>query len=305
MRRRLLLPLLALGSLTFASSATAAYRPAWSFSLSDTRPATAPALSSTLTQAPGESASRRVAVRYPPEFGFNPGFSVAGCTAAQEQADACPESSRIGTTRAVTALGAFSGPVYLTEDFRLLSYLRGLGVIGQKFEGKLYLGADGSVETVFDDLPNFQATVAEIAVEGGRRGILLTPRRCGRYTLTGTFASHAGDRVTRTVPVDISGCSARPVISRLRARPRRFRRRTILSWQLSQPAARSSVSVQRLGRRGWRELRTLSASGRIGRNSLRLSGRRLRPGRYRFVVRATGRGGMLSRSQSVRARRLR
>jgi hypothetical protein len=227
---------------------------------------------------------------------------VAGCTRAQEEADACPESSRIGRNRAVTALGEFSGPVYLSEDFRLLAYLRGLaGVVGDKFEGKLYLNADGSVETVFDNLPNFQATVAEIAIEGGRRGVLLTPRRCDRYTVTGTFESHAGDRVTRTVPITIAGCAVRPVISRLRARPRRFRRRTTLTWRLSAPAVRTSVSVQRLSRRGWHELRTLRASG----NSLRISGRRLRPGRYRFVVRARGSGGMLSRSRSVRARRLR
>jgi hypothetical protein len=295
-----------LGLLLFAPAAEAAYEPNWSLHLSETGPAAAPAITSTLTQKSGESASRRIAVRYPPQFGFNPGFSVNGCTQAQEQADACPESSRIGTTRAVTVLGAFSGPVYFTEDFRVLAYLRGLGgAIGQRFEGKLYLGADGSVETVFDDLPNFQATFAEIAVEGGRRGIVLTPRRCGRYSLSGTFTSHAGDRVTRSLPVQISGCPVRPVISRVRVRPRRFRRRTILGWRLSEAAGRTTASVQRLGRSGWRELRTLTAPGRVGSNSLRISGRRLRPGRYRFVLRASGRGGMLSRSRSVRARRLR
>jgi hypothetical protein len=293
-----------LGFLLFAPAAEAAYDPSWSFHMSDTGPAAAPAITSTLTQKSGESANRRIAVRYPPQFGFNPAFSLKGCTSAQEQADACPESSRIGTTRAVTMLGTFSGPVYFTEDFRVIGYLRGLGgAIGQRFEGKLYLEPDGSVETVFDNLPNFKSTLAEIAVEGGRRGIVLTPRRCGRYSLTGTFTSHAGDRVTRILPVEISGCAVRPVISRARARPRRFRRRTVLRWRLSQAAGRTSVSVQRLGRSGWRELRILAASGRLGSNSLRISGRRLRPGRYRFVLRVEGR--MLSRSRGVRVRRLR
>jgi hypothetical protein len=292
--------------LLFAPAAEAAYEPAWSFHLSDNRPAVAPAITSTLSQRSGESATRRVSVRYPSEFGFNPGFSAKGCTPAQEQADACPESSRIGTTRAVTVLGTFSGPVYLTEDFRVLAYLRGLGgAIGQRFEGKLYLGADGSIETIFDHLPNFQATFAEIAVEGGSRGLVLTPRRCGRYILTGSFTSHAGDRVTRTVPIETAGCAERPVISKLRAKPRRFRRRTTVRWRLSQPASRTNVSVQRLGRSGWRELRTAAGPGRLGANSLRISGRRLRPGHYRFVLRAEGRGGMISRSRSVRARRVR
>src|SRR5919198_516500 len=113
--------------LLLTPSAEAAYDPDWSFQLSDNRPASAPAIVSTLTQSQGESATRRISVRYPTAFGFNPGFSVVGCTAAQEKADACPESSRIGTTRAVTLIGSFSGPVYLSEDYRVLAYLRGLG----------------------------------------------------------------------------------------------------------------------------------------------------------------------------------
>ena len=306
MRRAALIGCLICMPLAAAPPADAAYRPAFSLSFSDSRPAVAPAVKATLTQGQGESASRRLAVRYPPQFGFNPGFAVTGCTPPQERANACPESSRLGTSRAVTMLGSFSGPVYLTEDFRLLSYLRGLGgAIGQKFEGRLYLDSDGSVEVVFDDLPNVSATVAETSLAGGSRGLLLTPRDCGRYSVTSTFTSHAGDTVTRVMPIDIAGCPERPVISRPRARPRRFRRRTVLSWSLSEPARRTSVTVERLERSDWRALRTLAGPGRAGRNALAISGRRLRPGRYRFVLRARGRNGLLSYSRSVRARRLR
>ena len=168
-----------------APAADAAYDPAYSLRLSESRPASAPAMTSTLTQRSGESANRRIAVRFPPQFGFNPGFTVTGCTAAQEQANACPESSRIGSERVVSMLGEFSGPAYLSEDFRLLVYLRGVGgAVRQKFEGKLYLQPDGGVEIVFDDLPNVSATLAEIAVDGGRRGLVLTPFDCGRYSVT-------------------------------------------------------------------------------------------------------------------------
>src|SRR4051812_13832302 len=111
--------LVVLGFLLFAPAAEASYDPAWSFHLSDDRPAVAPVITSTLSQGSGESPTRRVSVRYPQQFGFNAGFSVKGCTPAQEQADACPESSRIGSTRAVTVLGTFSGPVYITDDFRV------------------------------------------------------------------------------------------------------------------------------------------------------------------------------------------
>jgi hypothetical protein len=280
----------------------AAYSPAFSLTLSDGRPAAAPAVTATVTQAPGESASRRLAVRYPPQFGFNPGFAVTGCAAAQEQAGACPEASRIGTSRAVTILGTFSGPVYLSEDFRLLSYLQGpAGVPEQKLEGKLYLHPDGSIETVFDDLPNFPATLAETAVEGGSRGLLLTPRHCGSYSVAGSFTSHDGEEAGSDVAIAITGCPERPVIGGLRVRPRRFRVHTTLRWRLSQAARRTSVSVQRLAGSHWRELRILAGPGRLGENRLRVGGRWLRPGRYRFVLRALGRDGLASRSRAVRA----
>jgi hypothetical protein len=300
--RRALLGLVACAALAAVPPVEAAYQPAFSLRMSDTRPASAPAVTATLTQAPGESASRRLAVRFPPQFGFNPDFAVRGCEPAAERADACPESSRIGSSRAVNLLGTFSGPVYLTADFRLLSYLRGLGgAVGQRFEGKLYLGPDGSIEVVFDDLPNFPTTLAETAVDGGSRGLLLTPRQCGRYRVTGSFTSHSDEHVTSDVPVEITGCHARPVILGLRARRPRSGTSTTLSWRLSAPALRTSVSVQRLARSRWREARRLVGPGRRGVNRLRISGRNLRAGRYRFVLRAVARSGLVSLSRSVEA----
>jgi hypothetical protein len=300
--RRALLGLVAGAALAAVPSVEAAYQPAFSLRMSDTRPASAPAVTATLTQAPGESASRRLAVRYPPQFGFNPGFAVRGCEPAEEQSDACPESSRIGSSRAVNVLGTFSGPVYLTADFRLLSYLRGLGgAVGERFEGKLYLGPDGSIEVVFDDLPNFPTTLAETTVEGGSRGLLLTPRQCGRHSVTGSFTSHEGEHVTSDVPIEVTGCPGRPVVLGLRARPRRFSAWVTLSWRLSEPALRTSVSVQRLERSHWRELRRLVGPGRRGANRMRVSGRNLRAGRYRFVLRAVGRSALVSPSRSVGA----
>jgi hypothetical protein len=292
--------LLACVALAPVPAAQAAYRPQFSLELSDTRPAAAPAVTARVTQSPGESANRRLALRYPPQFGFNPGFAVQGCAPAAEQVDACPESSRIGSSRAVNLLGEFSGPVYITPDFRLLSYLNGPGgAARQKLEGKLYLRPDGSVETVFDNLPNFPTTLAETTVEGGSRGVLLTPRTCGRYTLTGSFTSHADEQVTAERPVDVAGCPNRPVITALRARPRRFRTHTTLAWRLSQPALHTSVSVQRLERSRWRELRRVRGPGRLRGNRLRIGRRGLRPGRYRFVLRAVSRDGLVSLSRFV------
>lgn len=289
-------------ALALAAPAEAAYRPAFSLTLSDGRPAAAPAVTARITQEPGESASRRLAVRYPPQFGFNPGFAVTGCAASQETAGACPEESRVGSSRAVTLLGTFSGPVYLSQDFRLLAYLRGpAGLPEQKLEGKFYVHSDGGIEVVFDDLPNLPATLAETTVEGGSRGLLLTPRRCGSYRVAGSFTGHGGEEARSDVPVEIAGCTQRPVISALRARPRRFRAHTTLRWRLSRAAGRTDVSVQRLAGSRWRELRIVAGPGRIGENRLRVGSRRLRPGRYRFVLRAIGRDGLASHSRSVGA----
>jgi hypothetical protein len=305
MARRGLLALVVCAPLALAPAANAAYDPHFSLELSDTRPASAPAITSTLTQRSGESANRRIAVRFPPQFGFNPAFSVSGCTAAEERASACPESSRLGSERVESMLGSFSGPVYLSEDFRLLVYLRGLaGAVQQKYEGKLYLHPDGGVEIVFDNLPNVSATLAEIATGGGSRGLVLTPLDCGRYNVTGTFTSHSGDTVERVLPIAIRGCAEAPLITRPRARPRRFRRRTLLSWRLSEAGRRTTVSVQRLRGGEWRELRRLRGPARAGGNRLRVSGRRLHPGRYRFVLRAEGPGAFVSRARVVRVRRL-
>jgi hypothetical protein len=302
-RRRAAIVVLACCGLAAATSAQAAYAPSFSLDLSDRSPAAAPTVVARVSQAPGESANRRLAVRYPPQFGFNPGFAVTGCPPANEQANTCPESSRIGRSRAVTLLGEFSGPVYITPDFRLLSYLDGFGGVGrQRFEGRLYLDPDGSIETVFDNLPDLPTLVAETRVEGGSRGILLTPRRCGRYTVTGSFTSHASEQVTRNLPIDVAGCPGRPAITALHARPRRFRTRTVLAWRLSQPALRTSVSVQKLERSRWHELRRLRGSGRLGSNSLRIGARRLRPGRYRLVLRAVAGRRLVSRARAVSVR---
>jgi hypothetical protein len=303
--RRALAGLLVCGALAPVPTASAAYRPEFALELSDTRPAAAPSVTARVTQAPGESANRRLAVRYPPQFGFNPGFAVTGCGAADEQANSCPESSRIGSSRAVTVLGTFTGPVYFTPDFRLLSYLGGPGGVGsQKFEGRLYLRPDGSIEAVFDNLPNLPTTLAETTVEGGSRGILLNPRACGRYKVTGSFTSHSDEEATSELPIDIAGCPPRPVITAPRARPRRFRTRTTLAWTLSEPALYTSVSVQRLARGRWLELRRLRGPGGAGENTLRIASRRLQPGRYRFMLRAVGRE-RLSRSRAVAATLLR
>jgi Calcineurin-like phosphoesterase len=99
-----------------------------------------------------------------------------------------------------------------------------------------------------------------------------------------------------------------PVLSRLgftkkwHRRGRRPSLRGVLRYTLSEPA-RVTFKVKR---RGGRKLGTLSQTGKRGRNrkrlSGRLSGRRLRRGRYKIVLQATDRAGNRSRRRAVRIR---
>ncbi len=132
--------LVAVALLALPAPALAAYAPRLEVRVDPPTPDTAAALTATLRQEPGESANRREVVRFPPELRFNPGFAVRGCDRAQEAAETCPESSRIGTASAETEFGPFSGPVYLTDDFRTLVFLRGFaGLVQSKVEGAVRL----------------------------------------------------------------------------------------------------------------------------------------------------------------------
>ena len=81
----------------------------------------------------------------------------------------------------------------------------------------------------------------------------------------------------------------RAVVSNLQLSPAAFRRRTTFTFTLSQWAL-LTMRLERLGRRGgWVPVRTVSIIGHEGTNVRQLSGRRLRPGRHRLVIRVPGR----------------
>jgi hypothetical protein len=262
-------------------------------------PAAAAALTATVTQAPGESATQTERVRFPPQFGFNPALRVTHCTAADERAARCPDTSRIGTAMASTMFGDFAGGVFLTTDFRFVVFLRGLaGLVEQEVSGYLLLHGDGSVESVLDGLPDVAATSASVSFDSGPRSLLLTPRACGTYDLEARFVSHAGDQVTRTVGVQIGGCDSTPRIERAGVSPDRLSvggRRAVVSWRLSEAGAATLVEVDRIVRIGRfdgrrRELR-IHTDARAGAN--RVAIRALPAGRYQVMLKTMSARGRL------------
>src|SRR4051812_5550992 len=284
MRRATLAAALAL-ALAAAGPAHAAYDPHLDVRVDPPAPGAAAALTATITQAPGEAASQSERFRFPPQFGFNPGLNVTRCAADDERAGHCPPGSQIGTASAQTMLGDFAGPVHLTSDFRLITFLRGFGgLVQQEVSGYMLLLPDGSVESVLENLPDVPATLARVAFDAGARSLLLTPRACGSYALDARFTSHDGDQVGRRVPVQISGCDSAPRIERATATA--TRRRAGLSWRLTDTGQATLVEVQRAARDGrflrWRTVSRTRAGAAPGVNrvTVALPG----AGRYQAVL---------------------
>ena len=297
MRRVAILALTAAGIAVPAVPAHAAYAPALEVRVDPATPYSASALTATLRQAPGESANRDEVVRFPPAFRFNPGFSVNGCTAAQEADAACPDASRIGLATAETELGSFSGLVHLTQDFRFVIFLRGFGgLVQQKIDGYFRMGADGWIESVIEGLPQVRSTLAQVRMDAGARSLMLTPAECGQYPVDGRFTSHENETATSRATVTIVGCEAGAQVAALRARPRRGALDVV--WQLTGAAARTEVVLERrVRRRPWVRWTRIRAARIAGASRARLSGPRgapLRPGRYRVTLSTFGAGGELT-----------
>ena len=283
-----------------ASEASAAYAPRLTIEYEPALPGRPAALTTRLTQEPGESAHKEIRIRYPPAFGYNPGFDVVGCTGEEEARDACPASSQIGEAETETDLGTFAGPVFFTEDYRILTYYRAVGgLVQSKVVTTLEVLDDGSTQTVTTDLPNTSARSSRTELYGGARSLSLTPESCGTYTITGKFLSHEGEQATSEANVEISGCDTRPRLSGLRARARRAggKTRATIRYSLSERGRRTLVTLERLrSRRPWQRWSAVAkrrGPAPAGRTRLKLA-QALRPGTYRAAVAVTSVGGRLT-----------
>jgi hypothetical protein len=302
----------ALALLLAAAPARGAYDPQFSMTVDPATPASPTAITGTITQRSGENATATQRVRYPPSFGFNPTFDGVLCPSSSEQSGGCPESSIIGTAFVQSSFGDFNGPVHLTEDYKLVVFLRGFGgLVQQKVEGKLFLHPDGSVETVMENLPDVQSTMGRIALLGGSKALVLTPRTCGQHIVRAVFTSHSDETVERSAPIAIAGCDTRPRFVTASAAPSRVRRRaprTVLTWRLGEAGQATVVSIRRVVRSGrydrLREQLTLRAGAAAGVNrltvDLRRRGKALPAGEY--VAHLTALSAQGSATDAIEAR---
>ena len=288
------------------ASAQAAYAPRLAIELDTTERAAVPAITSTITQASGETATRSVRLVFPTGFESNLDAQITPCTAQQEAAEACPEASRIGSADATASGVALSGPIAFSAEggqLRILVFLQGLGgLVKQKLVGTVEVGSDNRLKTVFDNLPDLLVSSVTLRFRGGDRGLVRNPRTCGPGNFRGAFTSHRGEEAIAEAPVEITGCPSKPVITRALVRPSRVRagRGATVRWTLSEATRGTRVIVERRARRGWRRVASLVGSGNAGENRLSIRARALRAGgAYRVSLRATNAAGIASDPRRV------
>lgn len=299
-----LVPALVVALLTAvcAGPAGAAYAPQLTATIDPATPSSPPAITTTIRQAAGESASRKVVVAFPAGFTApSAPIDVVPCPADQQAARACGADSGIGRADATAAvLGlpvALTGTVHYAgregNAVKLVVYLdnamldQHVTVVGLITIRR----ADGGFDATFDDLPDTTTTAFTLALDGGSRSLATTPRACGDYAFAATFTSHAGETATSSAPVTISGCPRRrPAISPLELSATRVRVGTgvRLGVSLSEPAR-----VRVIVKGGPRNRKVLDRSfdGEQGDNTVKRFGKTFPAGRYRIAVTAVDRDG--------------
>jgi hypothetical protein len=306
-------------TLALAAPASAAYAPQFSFKLDPSTPNTPATITSTVTQAAGETPTKTATITIPPGFTPNPTNTLATCTPAQEAALSCPPESQMGSL-AASVLGLnLTGPVYFGgvagTAFRLIGVLDPTG-LQQKLVGISQLQSNGAVTTVFDNLPPILATAFTLVLDGGNKALLKTPAKCGSYPVSGAFVSQTGETANATAPADVTGCAAsstpagpitpntttqpsktaKPVAIKLGAA--KLSRAGTVTFSLNTPA-RVTVTVTRGGKRVGRK----TVAGKKGTNRVRL-GRKVKAGRYKISLKALdgSSGRSVTKSSTVRIR---
>jgi uncharacterized protein (DUF2141 family) len=277
MRLLAVLPVLALALLAPAA-AHAAYAPKLAVKIDPATPQAPTALTTVVTQASGETPSKTV--RLPIPAGWQPASNpeLQSCTDEQKASRACPEPSRMGTATAKADLGTFTGTVNYgpvgPEGIRFFIFLsNGFPLLDQTIEGRIEVTATGFA-TVLDGLPDVAVQEFTLALAGPPRSLLATPMECGESVFEAEFTSHKDEKVTSSAPVEIGPCPNQPpvleIISATKSR---------VTIALDEPAA-----VELQVKRGKKVVATKRAAAAAGRTAIKLP--KLKPGRYRIVVRA-------------------
>jgi hypothetical protein len=307
---RLTLLAAALVALAIAPTAAhAAYAPKLGITINPTnRPNAFIALTSVVSQAGDEDATKSARVHFPP--GVSISIAQLGrtesCSPAQRDSNSCPAGSRLGTATADTMVGTLTGGVFLGQSQTIFIFLKNptLALLGQEpgpITAHTEFRPDGGTDTVLDNLPtDVTATRFELALDGPPRSILKSPAVCGPLPFSGDFVSKNGVKASSSTSVTFTGCPPpAPEFSRIKLSKRSVRvgNNVAISYVLNR-TAQVEVTVRRSGKR--RILgRTRFADG-AGPSRVRVITRRLTAGTYIITVRATADGQSAANSRTLR-----
>src|SRR4051794_1844675 len=298
---RHLLPLATAGAtLALAAPASAAFGPQLQIKLDPATAGKAPAITSVVTQAAGETPSKTVKVSFPVGFGPQLGAKVSSCSPADEANQACPPDTQLGTAKAdASVLGLpahFDGTVHLAgvqgAKFRLVIFLHNATFGDQKIVGQAAVRPDGGYDTTFDNLPNTLVTHFELDLAGGEKALLQNPSKCAPYVSKAAFTSQNGEQASGQFPVDIPGCSAQAG-KPLTLGAVKLARDGSVRFSLGAPA-KGTVTIKQ----GGRKVLAKRFTGAAGAN--RVVTRKLKPGRYVVAITATGADGKVARARVTR-----
>lgn len=197
------------------------YDPKLDVKLSCTDTNCAPALESTITQAPGEATTKSVRFMIPQGFAINLQSSVRPCTPELADTNSCPETSQVGTAAAESPLtpDPLTGNLYLvnganpgdTSVLRLHGVLHGL--VDVTLDGIVKPTTQG-LTTVIDNLPQVPVSKIVLSLAGGSRALITTPKAtCGPAVFAAEMTSHSGKTANPTSTVNIGGKNCRPAFA--------------------------------------------------------------------------------------------
>ena len=293
------LPLLtAVFALALSACAHAAYAPKFTAKVDPATPGATAAITTTVTQAAGETPNKTVTVMFPIGFAANPAAKLVICTDAEEATKQCPADTQIGTASATASvLGVpidLPGTVHYgapdAQGIKLIVFLRSQLAGDQTVEGHVQFRSDGGINVVFGPLPNTLTTSFTLALDGGEKALSVTPD-CGSYSLDASFVSQNGETATSSAPFTIGGCPPKK-LSVLNVDVSRTGNAT---FNLTAPAT-GTVTIKR----GTTKVASKAFTGKAGLNSVKTR-HALKPGAYKVKVSATSADGqVVAKTKTVR-----
>ena len=232
---------------------------------STTRRGSAPPLTTTLRFDPEEAALKTAEVTLPPSIGANVKALQHTCPRVQADANACPESSRVGTAVIDSPLQPESveGPVYLA--FNTNAALPGLIVklpppVDLRVDGVITPTASG-LRNTFDGNPDLPLRSFSLRFDGGANGpIELSKDLCDESTDTSIgvkLTSHSGKVRSFRQDLATPGCDPLAKVT-VRKRKRSFTLAAVLTAARRGPnLTGAKVALPKPLRRGRRAPRLL------------------------------------------------